>query len=238
MAEEVKKTTTAKKTTKPKTATAVKAEKPAPKTEVPAEKTFTKEELDDAVAAAVKAALAQIQSAPAPVIQVAKEDYVTVLFIGAMARGTTVALGRLGQINRAGGTLDIPKKDFLQGLGIPVVDALLAKRQLIVIDGLTDEERERFNLQYTEGELLSQRAFHKLFDFKKEEICEIFDKLCEEHKRIVAKMFLTEYFENDSNKIDTATVRALNKLSKSVYKDGLFTPILEKMGEKLVEDED
>ncbi|MBQ0125479.1 MAG: hypothetical protein KBS59_04040 [Clostridiales bacterium] len=237
MAEETKKTANASnKGRKPKAETAEKAE--VKETEKVLEKTYSQEELDKTVAAAVEAALAKYQQNSAPVIQVAKDDYVTVLFIGAMARGTSVALGRLGQINRAGGTLDIPKKDFLQGLGIPVVDALLAKRQLIVVDGLTEEERDRFNLKYTEGELLSQKAFHKLFDYSKEEIGKIFEKLCPEHKRIVAKMYLTEYFENKSNKVTPDIVKELNRLSKTVEKQGLFTPILIDMGNKFVDDEE
>lgn len=222
-----------------KTTKAVSVEKVAETVEKkPAEKTYSETELQNAVNAAVAQALAKMKEAQQPIIAVSKEEYVTLLFVGAIARGTTVALGKLGQITRSGGTLDVPKKDFLANLGSPVIDALLRKRQLIVIDGLSESEMDRFGLSYEERELLSQNVFFKLFDFSKKEICEIFEKLCPEHKKIVAKMYLTKYFDEHDNRVTSDVVKSLNKISKSVYAEGLFTPILESMAEQFTKDED
>lgn len=196
-------------------------------------KRYTADELNEAVQKAVAEALAKHPVAqPQTIVQVAKDEYVTILFIGAIAQGTVVALPKWGQITYAGGMLDIPKKDFLQGIGIQVNNALLKNRQILVISGLTGEERRRFGLEYKEGEYLTAEALYSILGYDKERVCEIFTKLCDEHKRTVAKIFLTAYFDNGDNRINRETVKELNKISKSVDKDGLFTPILEDMGRK------
>lgn len=189
------------------------------------EKTYTQAEVDELV----RKALSQIT-----INQEVKK--VTLLFIGAIARGTTVALGRLGSINRAGGMITVPKDLFLSSLGLPVVDALLRKRELIVIDGLDDDERERYELDYKDGELLSQKVFFKLFDLPYDEIIKIFKELCDNHKEVVAKMYLTAYFETHDNRVNIETVEKLNELSKSSKKGGLFKPILDDYyGKKIAE---
>ena len=42
-----------------------------------------------------------------------KKDRVTLLFIGAISSGTTVALGKLGSFNRAGMMIEVSKELFL-----------------------------------------------------------------------------------------------------------------------------
>ena len=163
-----------------------------------------------------------------------KEEYVTLLYIGAIADGTVVSLGKLGQINKAGSTRDIPKKEFLQGMTF-AIEKMLESRALIVVNGLTAEERERYGLDYQEGELLTQDAFYKLLNYSDSEITAIFRKLCEEHRRVVAKMFLSAYFEKGDNRITAEKVKSLNEISKENDKDGMFKPILEDMGDRFAE---
>lgn len=198
-------------------------------------KKFSQDEVNAMIAeasrkAAIEAVEAYKASQPQTVVQVAKDEYVTILFIGAIAEGTTVSMPKWGQINYAGGMLDIPKKEFLQGIGVQVNNALLRERQIIVLSGLTDEERRRFGVDYKDGEYLTVTALYELIGYDTEKICDIFAKLCNEHKRIVAKIFIGAYFDKHDNRINRDTVKALNSLSKSVDKDGLFTPILEDMG--------
>lgn len=163
-----------------------------------------------------------------------KEEYVTLLYIGAIADGTVVSLGKLGQINKAGATRDIPKKEFLQGMTYSI-EKMLESRALIVVNGLTAEERERYGLDYKEGELLTQDAFYKLLNYSDSEITAIFRKLCEEHRRVVAKMFLSAYFEKSDNRITAEKVKSLNEISKENDRDGMFKPILEDMGDHFAE---
>lgn len=223
-----------------------KDEQAAPETEQKAQakrpaapKKFTADEVDDIVKKAVAEALKQAQLDQSKqeqvVMQVKKDEFVTLLFLGAIADGTVVALGKLGQINRAGGTIDIPKSTFLQGMDYKV-ERMLQSRKLIVVNGLTEEERERFGVNYREGELLTQSMFYKLLDFDAKDIAQIYESLCPEHKRLVATMFITAYEKGDI-RVNAEKVKALNKLSKTIDKDGLFTPILESMGKKMTEDD-
>ena len=201
------------------------------------EQTFTKAQVEKMMAE-MKAEFLKGMQQPQQVIQVSKDEYVTVLYIGVMADNASVSLGKLGRINRAGTLLDISKKEFIQSLGTPLIDNLLRKRSLIVVNGLTQEDRVRYGLDYADGELLTQDKFFKLLDLEPKEICSIFSKLCDEHKKTVAKMYYSAYFERNDNRVHVDTVKKLNKLSKTIDKNGLFTPILEDMGSKFVSDED
>lgn len=168
-----------------------------------------------------------------PVMEVKKDEYVTVLYLDAVADSSILTLGKLGQINRVGGTLDIPKKEFFQGIDSKV-EKLMQRRELIVVAGLTDEERSRYGLNYKEGELLSADMYYKLLDLDVKVLYGIFPKLCANHQRIVAKLFISAYEDGD-NRIHPDTVKELNRLSKKTDPDGMFTSILKDMGKKLSE---
>ena len=200
-----------------------------------ADRLYTDDEVKAIAAQAAKEAVANYQKENQLGTAVYnKEEYVTLLYIGAIADGTVVSLGKLGQINKAGSTRDIPKKEFLQNMTF-AVEKMLESRALIVVNGLTDEERERYGLDYKEGELLTQDAFYKLLNYSDSEITAIFRKLCEEHRRVVAKMFLSAYFEKRDNRITAEKVKSLNEISKENDKDGMFKPILEDMGDRFAE---
>ena len=188
---------------------------------------LTKSELDEIIRKAV-------ENAAKPAVQIIPQESVKVMFLGGIAKGTSVRIGKLGNINRDGGILEIPKRDFLQGI-TETVDELLAERKLIVLEGLSDEERERYGVLYDEKELLTQKTFTKLLDYGEDEICGIFSNLCEQHKSLVAKMFMTAWSERNDSRVTIPKCRALNKISKLTDKEGLFTHILQDMGNKISE---
>lgn len=191
-------------------------------------KRYSEAEVNEMIAKAVKQAIEKTQTQNQSQVVMKKQEYVTIVYLGAIAKGTVVFLGsKLGSLNRAGVPRDVPKDDFLQSLGIPVVDNLLRKKSLIVLDGLTEEEKERFNITYKEGELLTKEAFFKLFDYSPKEVCAIFEKACLEHKELIAKLFYTAYFQDRDSRINYETIKALNDCSKTIKKEGLFAPILE-----------
>lgn len=169
------------------------------------------------------------------IIQVEKVEKVVLLFAGEVAKGTTIWLGNeLGSINGSFNTVEVNKKDFIQKRSL-VVDKMLKKRQLIVLDGLTDVEKKRYGLEYKDGELLTTDLRENLLNLPIEKLTNIFEKLCEEHKKIVATVFIDEY-EANNPLVTQEKVKALNKLSKAVIDKGLFTPILKDMGQKLGEE--
>lgn len=202
---------------------------------------FSEDDVKALIAEALKAKeqefvqLVQAQTRAQPVVmQVKNDEMVTLLFLGAIAQGTVVSLGTLGQINRAGGTIDVPKSAFFQGLTYSV-EKMLQKRSLIVVNGLTDEERERFGVKYRDGELLSANNFYRLLDLDVATLKDIYPKLCEEHQRMIATMFITAY-EKDDVRVNMEKVKALNKISKKLDKDGLFTPIVQSLNDKNLND--
>lgn len=205
------------------------------------QKKYSQDELDAIVAEASRKAAeeavknyAQTHATPT-VLQVAKEEYVTVLYIGAIAKGTNVILPDWGIITYAGGTLDVPKKEFLRGLGRPVISALLKKRRLIVVNGLTDEEKKRYGIAYGKDDVLTQEKFLSLLDYTQEILTDIFSKLCKEHQLIVAKIFMDAYFDKNDPRVNIETVKKLNELSKKNDPKGMFTSILEDYGKKFAE---
>ena len=151
---------------------------------------YTEAEIQAIVAAAVKNALAEQKKADDP------DGMVTLLFLGGIAPGTTVTLDGMGRIPRDGNTLTVTKRDFFQNLGAQT-DLLLRKRKLIVTDGLTDEERERYGVLYKDNELLSATVYQKLPDYDTERLSGIYEKLCPEHRELVRRVLHTGAMDGD-----------------------------------------
>lgn len=98
---------------------------------------------------------------------------------------------------------------------------LLNQRRLIVLNGLNEDERRRYNVDYKDGELLDMQMFDRLLDVGLERLKELFSKLCVEHKRMVATHFISSYQRGD-NRISREKVEPLNDLSKSEDPKGMF----------------
>ena len=186
------------------------------------------EAVDKAVADAV-AGIAKQQAAYRPA-----DETVTLLYMGCVAEGSTVPLNeKLGQIQGRGGTRDINKREFLQNL-TPNILRRLKDRRLIILDGMTDEERERYGVKYTDGELLGADIYHTLLDMPEEKILAIFDKACYRHKQLIATLFIDAYMARD-NRINQYLVQKLNEVSKKTDPEGMFKSILKDMAKGLAE---
>ena len=233
-----KKTTTATKTTTKRTA--------EPKEPKPVEENIKeKEPSAEEIAAVMKTEAAQAMIAKMIAEAIAKqpqqnfvavpvqEEMVTLTYMGVVPEGTTVSLGKLGDMQGRGGTRDIPKKEFFQNLTDPILRRL-KDRRLVVLDGLTDEERERYGVKYTDGELLGANIYQKLFALSDDEICEVFDRACYRHKEIITTMFIDAYQNNDP-RVTQSLVERLNVLSKKADPDGMFKGILKDMAANLSE---
>ena len=209
------------------------------------EKTFTEKEVIEMIQRALKKhddaqAMQRKNDAPTTVVQVSEDKYVTLMFIGCIASGTSVALNDLGKITRPATAIDVSKKDFVKSLGVPVVENLLRDRQLLVLDGLTDDERTRFGLMYKPGEVLTADQFYSVVKMSADEICGLFPKLCKTHRQVIIDLLLTAYFEQkDTTDITLAKVKKINKISKSCgYPNGALAPILKEMANDMIADED
>lgn len=172
--------------------------------------TLTRSELNDLIASAVASAMAD--SKP-QVVQVAPvEDPVVLLFLGGIMAGSTVALGELGNIYRDGGTLTVSKRDFFSKLN-GTAEGMLRQRKLIVVSGLTDEERERYNVLYRENELLTEKTYGRLLLYPIDELATVYTALCPEHRAIAAKIFRTA-LEDGDGRVTEAKMKRLAKIDR------------------------
>lgn len=185
--------------------------------------TISRKELDALIASAVASALEN--NAP-QIVQVAPaENPVVLLFLGGIMPGSTVALGELGNIYRDGGTLTVTKEAFFSKLN-GTAEFMLRKRQLIVVSGLTDEERERYGVLYNEKELLNEKTYGRLLSYNPEELKTIYSALCPEHKAIAAKAFRTA-IDNQDGRVTEAKLKLLAKADKEAgIKDSTFKAML------------
>lgn len=185
--------------------------------------TISRSELDALIASAVASALAN--TAP-QIVQVAPtENPVVLLFLGGIMPGSTVTLGELGNIYRDGGTLTVSKENFFSKLN-GTAEFMLRTRQLIVVSGLTDEERERYGVLYNEKELLNERTYGRLLSYSPEELKTIYAALCPEHKAIAAKAFRTA-IDNQDGRVTEAKLKLLAKADKEAgIKDSTFKAML------------
>lgn len=199
-----------------------------------AEPTFTMADVQKMVAEAVAKATANIQAAPAVVpqiVQVANDtEMVQFLWQAEVAEDNTVFFGEgglYGQVTGKTGSFYVPKKDLSRVL-TELNRLFLKKRWLIIVSGLTDEEREVLGVDYKDGELLDKQAFAKMVELG-DKMLEIYPNLCEGHKKMVAQRY-AEAYQNGSPYVTRSVVVQLNELSKTVKNPkGDFSFIIEEM---------
>ena len=157
-------TTDTKRTRKP-----VKTEKTEPEKKTDAETTkpveapsaamFTEEQVRKMIEEAVQK-YAQ-ESQPSAVLEAApaglNDGLVTMIFQAEVNDANEIQLGpnaKFGMSTGKQATITIAKRDFIGEFRTTIVQQLLRNRNLIVVDGLTDDERRVYGLDYQEGEYL------------------------------------------------------------------------------------
>ena len=171
------------------------------------------------------------------IIQVSADvERVQFLWMGEVADDNQMIFGEggmYGKIIGKTGTFTVPKSDLsriLDGLNKYFLD----KRWLIIVDGLNEEEREALGVNYKEGELLDKRAFAKMIDLG-DELLEIYPKLCDGHKEMVAKRYYEAWKAKNPN-ITRDRTRKLNALCKeSGNVNNSFAIVLQEMNESDVD---
>lgn len=205
-------------------------------TEVKGTKTFTENEVKSLIAKAVADALAQAQT---NVVQISTDKpLVKMLFIDDCSDDNVLGFGvnsKFGTITGPIGYINVPKDEWLGEFRDNLVQTLLRERKLIVLDGLTDEERVMHGLDYKPGEVLDEKMFRNLLDHM-DELPEIFKKLCPTVRAVVAARLQTAYDAGDSRILNNRDIIVkLNKISKKDFanaaqndprKDGLLSNIV------------
>ena len=136
--------------------------------------------------------------------------------------------GMYGSITGKTGTFSVPKNELSRILDNRT-RGYLRRRWLLVVDGLNDEERESMGVAYADGEVLDRRVFAKMVDLPKEEICEIYRKLCADHKEMVARRYY-EAWQSNSDSVTREKVIALRDITRDMGLDiSAFKEILHEM---------
>ena len=188
--------------------------------EVKAEKTFTEDEVKSLIAEAVADALAQAQS---NVVQISTDKpLVKMLFIDDCSDDNVIGFGvngKFGTITGPIGYINVPKDAWLGEFRDNQQQMLLRERKLIVLDGLTDEERAMHGLDYKPGEFLDEPMFRNLLDHM-DELPEIFKKLCPSVRSVVCARLQTAYDSGDPRILNNRDIIVkLNKISKKDFAD-------------------
>lgn len=168
-----------------------------------------------------------------------ESERVLFLWQAPVADYNVLLIGENGIYGRVTGKTDtfwVPKAELSRVLTEQVRN-FIKRRWLIVLSGLTEEERDALGCNYAEGEILSRTAFRKLLDMG-EQLPEIFPSLCESHKRMVVQ-FLAEAYDTGDERVTRDLVVKLNKITKDAVKDtmgeddpgrrGMLAPLIEKM---------
>ena len=135
--------------------------------------------------------------------------------------------GMYGRIIGKTGEFFVPKNDVSRILD-NITRMCLDRRWLIVVDGLSEDEREALGVNYNEGELLDRKAFAKMIELG-DKILEIFPALCEGHKEMVAKRYYEAWMEKNPF-VHREIVAELNRMAKQAgMKDNAFSAIIEGM---------
>lgn len=157
-------------------------------------------------------------------------NIVELMYLSNVSNDNVLDLGDFGVLNGVGGMIEIPRKDFGGKFMTPFVRKLLQKRRLIVLNGLTDDERQRYGVRYSDGETLDIQTFDKLIDMQLPQLEQIFSRLCAEHQQFAATRFITAY-ENEDNRVSRDKISRMNEISKTNFPDGLFRVTIEKMNQ-------
>lgn len=202
-----------------------------------AKKTSTKKVEEPAVIEAEKVAAPtkeQITAQPINMVVEEKAPPVKILYLDACIPNNQIPIGNNRYITGSGRVFPVPLEQFEGEFMSPLVMKLIDQRKFIVLDGLTDEQRHQYNCYYEDGEIVkSEGMFDDFFDMPTEQVVEIFQHLCAEHKRLVATRFITAYYEKHDNRVTRDKVEALNAASKTTDPDGLFTPIVKDINDNI-----
>ena len=202
--------------------------------------TFTAEEVNKLIANALDEYIKSHPVEQPKVVQVsAEKEMVRLIFMDDCSDDNELRLGanaKFGTITGPIAYLSVPKEAFLGEFRDNLVQMLLASRKLIVLDGLTDEEREMHGVKYADGEVMDERLFRSILDHI-EELPNIYKKLCPSMKQIVATRFQTGFDAGDPRVLRNRDVIVkLNKISKKDFadapaedprKNGLFINIVQ-----------
>lgn len=197
--------------------------------EKPADATFTQEQVKAMIAQAVSDAMRDVQKPT--IVQVAGEtERVQFLWQAPVSDENLYEIGPGGIYGRVigkTGRFSVPKSQ-LSSVMDSLFRLLMEKRWIIVLSGLTDEERKIYNVDYREGELLDASVFTKLAQLGAE-LLDIYPTLCPGHREMVQKQCYEAYAQGRCQ-LSREDVTRLKDISHGLGDDNnAFQKIIEEM---------
>lgn len=199
--------------------------------EAPKEELYSKTQVEAMIAAAVNNALAGVRQQM--YASVPERERVNLLWQAPVMAENVEEFGPNGKYARISGPTGaffVPKDEFFL-----IVDnrvrMYLERRWLIVLSGLTDEERELYGVNYREGEYLTRTAFAKLTE-QGDKLLEIYPQLCPGNRKIVAGAVYQGWKEGKKT-VNRGLVESLNALCRQIDpEETTFQTILREMADK------
>lgn len=163
------------------------------------------------------------------------EKMVQCIYIDSVIANNEIVIGNGRKISGSGRVFSVPLSEFESTFITPLIAKLIKDRRIIVLDGMTDEQRGLYGCEYAENEVIRREGMFDFF-FKKDipEAAEIFGSLCAAHQELVAARFMDAYMGGGKHPlrayVSRARVVALNNISKEKHNgEGIFKPLLEEL---------
>ena len=202
------------KQTEAKEAPAV-AEQPKEEQQVSAP-TFTLEQVQKMIEEAL--AKREAEKKPEEPKQSAVDTIVTMIFQAEVNDANELQLGpngKYGMITGKHATVTINKRDFVSDFRTTMMQYLLKNRNLIVVSGLTDEERKIYGVDYRQGEYLEPAIYERLLEMG-DKVLDVFAQLHPTWQEMVATKFV-EAYETGTLKCSREALLEMNRISKKNY---------------------
>ena len=140
--------------------------------------------------------------------------------------------GMYGRIVGKTGTFYVPKSDLSRVMDT-MFRLLMKKRWIIVVSGMTDEERAAYGVDYRLDEVLKESDFSRIIELGNG-ILGIYPSLCDGHREVVEKRYF-DAWRSKNPLVNRDTVAELNRLAKNAGRDkNAFRTILEEMNAEQV----
>lgn len=140
--------------------------------------------------------------------------------------------GMYGRIVGKTGTFYVPKSDLSRVMDT-MFRLLMKKRWIVVVSGMTDEERAAYGVDYRLDEVLKESDFSRIIELGNG-ILGIYPSLCDGHREVVEKRYF-DAWRSKNPLVNRDTVAELNRLAKNAGRDkNAFRTILEEMNAEQV----
>lgn len=226
------------------------AEQKAPAAEKEPEKLYTADEVAEiakqAAAEAVAKAMAEVK--PQVVQVMADTEKVTLRWCAPVADDNLAVFGpngMYGTVTGKNGTVMVPKSEWSRFYD-ETARRLIERRWLVVLSGMSDDERAVYHCAYRKGEVLDETAFRCAVTMG-DKLLDIFDNLCTEHQEMVAKAYYDAWERGEVSADSRELLKKLNAKNKVRYAEepkedprrkGMFRPVLDALNSAEAAEED